>query len=173
MWSPSSKGSRNCTLLIPGCAEIACSTDVTLAPAASAILIDGLAQHDPEGCGRPFTRYSNAVVVRDGGGRTLVADRGSLSGEAMAGAASPLGPYRAVGTLLVLGSRAERCGADTLERRLARHDCSIGISRLPNDAGIGGRILAPNGGALARGLHAAFAIAFEALLGVPPAHRRK
>jgi hypothetical protein len=34
-------------------------------------------------------------------------------------------------------------------------------------------VLAANGGALARGLETAFAIAFEALIGAPPTRRRK
>ena len=54
-----------------------------------------------------------------------------------------------------------------------RSAASPALSKLPNDAGIGGRVLAANGGALARGLEAAFAVAFEALIGVPPARRRK
>jgi urease accessory protein len=154
-------------------AEIGCSTDVSLAAGGRAILLDGLAHHDPEGLGCLFDRYSNAVVVRDTAGRVLLADRGSLTGAAMLAAASPLGPFRAVGTLFVLGQGAERCDADLVERRLADFGCVGGISKLPNDAGIGGRILAENGGTLARGLEAAFAVAFEALIGVRPARRRK
>ena len=91
----------------------------------------------------------------------------------MLGPTSPLGPFCAVGTLLVLGRGSERCNADILEGRLTDLGCVAGISKLPNDAGIGGRVLAANGGALARGLEAAFAIAFEALIGVPPMRRRK
>jgi urease accessory protein len=159
-------------VLFPG-AGIGCSTDVTLASSGRAILIDGLAHHDPEGLGRPFDRYSNAVVVRDGFGRVLLADRGSLTGEAMSGPASPLGPFRAVGAVFVLGQGSERCDAAILERRLAAFGCVAGLSTLPNHAGIGGRVLAADGGALARGLEAAFAIAFEALIGLPPARRRK
>ena len=159
-------------VLFPG-AEICCSTDVILAPGGRAILIDGLAQHDPAGRGCPFDRYSNAVIVRDAAGAVLLADRGSLAGEAMSGPASPLGPFRAVGTLFVVGDGAERCDADVLESRLAALGCVAGLSKLPNGAGIGGRILAANGGALARGLEAAFALAFAALLGLPPARRRK
>jgi urease accessory protein len=154
-------------------AEISCSTDITLAADGHAILIDGLAHHDPEGLDRPFACYRNAFVVRDAGGAVLLADRGSLTGEAMLSAASPLGPFRAVGMLLVLGRGAERCDADGVERRLAALGCVAGLSKLPNDAGFGGRILAADGGALARGLQAAFAAAFEALIGVPPARRRK
>jgi urease accessory protein len=159
-------------VLFPG-ADIRCATDVTLAAGGRAILIDGLAHHDPEGLGRPFDRYSNAVIVRDTAGAVLLADRGALTGEVMSGAASPLGPFHAVGTRFVLGDGAERCDADILESRLAACGCVAGLSKLPNDAGVGGRVLADNGGALARGLEAAFAVAFEALVGVPPARRRK
>jgi urease accessory protein len=159
-------------VLFPG-AEICCSTDITLAAGGRAILIDGLAHHDPEGLGRPFDRYSNAVIVRDTAGAVLLADRGSLTGEAMSGPASPLGPFRAVGTLFVLGDGWERCDADVLESRLAKLGCVAGLSKLPNYAGIGGRILAESGGVLASGLEAAFAVAFEALVGVPPARRRQ
>jgi urease accessory protein len=159
-------------VMFPG-AEISCTTDITLAPTASAILADGLAHHDPEGKGRPFDRYSNAIVVRRAGSRVLLADRGSLTGELMLGATSPLGPFRAVGTILVLGQGSNRCDPDVLESRLSACGCTAGISRLPNHAGVGGRILAADGGALTCGLETAFAVAFEALMGVPPARRRK
>lgn len=159
-------------VLFPG-AEICCSTEIRLAASSNAILTDGLTHHDPEGLGRPFDRYSNAVVVRDAAGRVLLADRGSLSGEALFGPSSPLGPFRATGTILVLGRGAERCDADPFEKRLAAYDCVAGFSKLPNDAGVGARVLASNGGALARGLEAGFAAAFEALMGVAPARRRK
>ena len=159
-------------VLFPG-AEICCMTEVTLAATGCAILTDGFAHHDPKGARRPFERFSNAVVVRNEAGRLLLSDRGSLAGELMLGSTSPLGPFHAVGTLLVLGRGSERCDADVLEGRLAELGCVAGISKLPNDAGIGGRVLAANGGALARGLEAAFASAFEALIGVPPTRRRK
>ncbi len=159
-------------VLFPG-AAISCVTEVTLAATGCAILIDGVAHHDPEGQGRPFDRYSNVIIVRNTEGAVLLADRGSIAGEWMSGPASPLGPFGAVGTLLVLGQGAQRCDPENLERRLAARGCTAGISQLPNDAGIGGRILAANGGALAQGLEAAFAIVFESLIGAPPARRRK
>ena len=159
-------------VLFPG-AAIRCSTEVTLAATGGAILTDGLAHHDPEGRCHPFDRYSNAVVVRDAARGILLADRGSASGESMCSPASPLGPFRAVGTLLVLGQGAARCDVGRLESRLGGCGCVAGVSALPNNAGIGGRILAADGGTLARGLEAAFVMAFEALIGVPPARRRK
>ncbi|HWW34601.1 MAG TPA: urease accessory protein UreD [Xanthobacteraceae bacterium] len=169
-------------VLFPG-AEISCATEVTLAASGCAILTDGLAHHDPEGLdpqglgpegfSRSFERYSNAVVVRDAASRVLLSDRGTIAGEAMFAPSSPLGPYRAAGTVFVLGHGAERCDAEHFDKRLAATGCVAGFSKLPNNAGIGSRVLAANGGALARGLEAAFAIAFEALIGVPPARRRK
>ena len=159
-------------VLFPG-AEISCATEVTLAPSGQAILIDGLAQHDPAGLGGMFDHYSTAVIVRNGGGRILLADRGSVTGAAMTGSSSLLGPFRAAGTIFVLGKGSEQCDADLIERRLAACGCIGGLSKLPNDAGIGGRILAANGGMLGRGLEAAFSAAFEALIGVAPARRRK
>jgi urease accessory protein len=159
-------------LLFPG-AEVSCTTDIILAASGRAILTEGLAHHDPEGQARPYARYSNAIVVRDAEGTVLISDRGSLAGDLMLSPASPLGPFRAAGTLLVLGQGSERCDPDILESRLAAFGCTAGISRLPNDAGVGGRILAGNGGALARGLETAFAVAFEALIGVPPMRRCK
>ena len=164
-------------VLFPG-AEISCATEVTLAASGCAVLTDGILHHDPEGLGaegfgRAFERYGNAVVVRDAAGRILLSDRGSIAGGAMFGPSSPLGPYRAVGTVFVLGRGAERCDAELLEKRLAATGCVAGFSKLPNNAGISSRVLAANGGALARGLEAAFAVAFETLIGVSPARRRK
>jgi urease accessory protein len=153
-------------VLFPG-AEISCATEITLAASGCAIT-DGISHHDPEGLGREglglegfgrsFERYSNAVVVRDGARRILLNDRGSITGNAMS-PSSPLSPYRAVGTIFVLGRGAERCDAEHLDERLAATHCIAGFSKLPNDAGIGSRVLAANGGALARGLEAAFAVA--------------
>ena len=159
-------------VLFPG-AEIGCSTEIILPATGRAILIEGLAQHDPEGLGRPFDRYSNAVIVRDTRGRILLADRGAVTGAALNGPRSPLGPFRAAGSVLVLGDGAERCDADAIERRVGAFGCVSGLSTLPNNAGFGGRILAEEGGTLARALEAAFAAGFEALLGVAPARRRK
>jgi urease accessory protein len=174
-------------VLFPG-AEISCATEITLAATSSAILTDGLSHHDPQnpdpkssgqknpdpkGFGRPFARYGNVAVVRDAAGRILLNDRGAIAGEAMFAPSSPLGPHRAAGTVLVLGRGAELCDPALLDQRLAARGCVAGFSPLPNDAGIGSRVLAANGGALARGLEAAFALAFEAVFGVAPARRRK
>jgi len=159
-------------VLFPG-ASFESATEIMLAPGTTAIISDGVAHHDPQGDGKPFARYATSTVVRGNEGRVLLADRGALSGTAFSSEASPLGPYRAVGSLLVLGTGAERVDSIELEARLDQLGCLAGFSRVPANLGLGGRILAPNGGVLARGLETAFAFAFEALLGAPPARRRK
>ena len=84
-----------------------------------------------------------------------------------------LGSWWGLLPALVLGRGAELCDAELLENRLAACGCVAGFSKLPNDAGIGSRVLAADGGTLARALEAGFAIAFEALIRAPPARRRK
>jgi urease accessory protein len=159
-------------VLFPG-AAIRSAVDVTLAHGACAILADGFACHDPAGKGRSFARATLATVVRDEEGRVRVSDRGAVDGSTFLGAASPAGPYGAAGTLLALGPGSQRIDAAALERRLDAVRCIAGVTCTPHELGVAVRMLAPDGGALALGLDVAFAIAFEALLGFPPARRRK
>jgi urease accessory protein len=114
-----------------------------------------------------------SMIVRDEQGRVLLSDRGSVAGSAFLSAASPAGPYGAVGTLFALGRQAERLDPASLEVSLDDAGCLAGVTRTPHELGYAVRILAPDGGTLARGLDHAFTLAFEALLGVPPARRRK
>lgn len=159
-------------VLFPGSAIVS-TTEIVMRAGAHIIVADGFAHHDPSGVGRPFDRYEGSILVWDEGGALLMAERGAITGDRFAASTSPLGPYRAVGTLLVLGPRAQNCDAERIESLVAACGCLAGLSRLPNNCGIGGRVLATNGGALARGLEAGFAVAFAAILGVAPAGRRK
>ena len=130
-------------VLFPG-AEIACTTDITMATTANAILTDEPTQHDPEGKDRPFGRYSNAIVVRNAVGDGFhLADRGSLAGELMVDPTAPPASFRTAGTLLVLGQGAERRDPDSLEKMLQRIAVDRRMSKLPNGAGIGGRYSPP------------------------------
>jgi len=159
-------------VLFPG-AAISSTTEITLCAGAAAIVTDGFASHDPGGGASAFERYAASTVVRDERGRVLISDRGAVRGDALSGDASPLGPHRAAGTVLLLGRGADRLDGAELQKRLDAVGCLAGIGALPNGAGVGGRILAPDGGSLRRGLDAAFACAFEALVGVVPGARRK
>lgn len=159
-------------VLFPG-ARLAGETEVVLAPGAAAIVAEGICRHDPAGGDAPFDRHAATTIVRDESGRVLVADRGGVAGADLVGLASPLGPWRAFGTCLVLAEAGRQGEAAMLEAAVAEQGCLAGTSTLPNGAGLAVRLLAAEGGALARGLDAVFATAFTALLGVPPARRRK
>ena len=158
-------------VLFPG-ADVTSRTEIVLSAGATVIAMDGFACHDPAGKGRSFARFATSSVVRAKAG-LLLSDCGSIEGTAFAGSASPLGPYRAAGTLLVLGHNADRLDPAAVEVRVGAAGCVAGLSRAPNDAGFAGRILAFDGGALRRGLEAAFAAVVESTLGFVPARRRK
>src|SRR5262245_45589396 len=127
-------------VLFPG-AAVASTVDVMLASGACVILTDGFACHDPADEGRPFARVTLSTVVRDEHGRVLLFDRGSVAGAAFLGAASPAGPYRAVGTLFALGHQVRRLDPASLERRLDDAGCLAGVTRTPHELGYAVRIL--------------------------------
>ena len=160
-------------VLFPG-AEICCTTEVTLAAAGCAILTDGLAHHDPEGTGRPFERYSNAIIVRDKSGarpsrRPRIAGRRSDAWTSLSartflrrGDAAGSRTRSRSAVMQTFWKAASPISAAWPAYRSCRTMPASAAAYWPH-----------NGGALARGLEAAFAIAFEALIGVPPARRRK
>jgi len=100
-----------------------------------------------------------------------VTDRGLVAGAMLGTAASPLGPYRTAGSVLLLGRLLEDSKA--LQARIDRLGCVCGVSALPNGAGTGIRLLAPDGGLLSLALALATKACFRAASGVDPAPRRK
>ncbi len=154
-------------------ADLSTETRIVTAPGSSVILAEGFAVHDPAGQDAPFHALATSCVIEDAAGTRLVEDRGLIDGIDFFGATSPLHGYRAFGSVMVLGPRApslDPAGAETM-----LDACGVlgGMTRLPNATGWVIRLLANDGGALARGLDAAFAYAFEALIGTMPARRRK
>jgi urease accessory protein len=152
-------------------ADLCLDTTVIVADDAVLLLADGFAMHDPQRAGRVFTSFSNCQRILRPDGRVLLLDRGSIKGDQarngalgdMAAAASVvmIAPPGKLPSIEALGSAADRCG------------CLSGTSPAPNDAGLVMRLLAPDGGTLARGLEAAFHVAGQAALGCAMARRRK
>ncbi len=159
-------------VLFPG-ATLRNATRVTLGPDARAILADGFAWHDPLGWQRPFGLLTQQLEIVDGSGRSLVREHGELHGAAFVEAGSPLGPFRASGSLVILARAATLPPPADLQRVADGAGCLSGATDLPNGAGRLLRCLANDGADLRRGLDAAFTLAFTALVGVPPAPRRK
>ncbi len=159
-------------VMFPG-AAILNATRVTLAAGARAIVADAFAMHDPTAAGCPFASLMQDFEVVDASGRTLVRDVGRIDGAAIVSAASPLGPFRACGTLCVLAS------AEVLPSPAALRDAGeacgglAGVTLLPGAAGLMVRMLADDGGKLRLGLEAALDVAFASLVGTRLAPRRR
>lgn len=157
-------------VLFPG-AAVRATLDVTLGPGAVAVCRDGFACHDPGGRGAPFDHIQTETIVRGPDGALRVTDRGLVAGAMLGTAASPLGPYCAAGSVLLLGLPLGDSKA--LQTRIGLLGCVSGISALPNEAGTGIRLLAPDGGRLSLALALATEACFRAASGVDPAPRRK
>jgi urease accessory protein len=157
-------------VLFPG-ADLSLETSATVAEDAVLFLADGFAVHDPRVSGRAFARFSSRQRILRPDGRLLLQDMGSISGEAWRDGA--VGGMAAAATVLMIAPPGKLPELSAMEEAVDRLGCLAGASTAPNGAGQVMRILAPDGGTLARGLEAAFHVASRAALGVDLARRRK
>lgn len=159
-------------ILFPG-ANLSVATEVEAEPGALALLTEGMACHDPSGGSLPFDRLSMSLRIADPSGRVLVRERSEIDGPAFSDSASPLGGHRAYGTLILIGPAGLLPAPRALQAEADAVGCLVGASPLPNGAGLGARLLAPDGGRLSAGLDALVRLAFRTLSGCEPARRRK
>jgi len=157
-------------ILFPG-ANLSIDTVAIVADDAVLFLADGIAVHDPRNSGRAFSRYSGRQRILRPNGRLLLQDYGRISGSELH--SGPLGTMAASATALVIAPPGRLPVIDLLMQAVDQSGCLAGASEAPNQAGLVIRIVAPDGGALARGLEAAFHVAASAALGVGLARRRK
>ncbi len=161
-------------VLFPG-SSLCSETTIRMAAGACAIVQDGFAWHDPRQENRAFNTLSQKLEITDEFGRLLVREHGTLAGIDVLTDRSPLGPFRAAGSMLILASAGARplpVPAD-VQRACDVDGCLSGIGKLPNEVGLILRCVARDGGALRVGLEAAFVQAFAALTGHRPSLRRK
>lgn len=163
-------------ILFPG-ASSETRVEIALHGEAEAFLSDGLLLHDPKGTpdgtgGAPLA-YRNRVDVRRDG-RLVASDRQIVEGADLARPDGPLHGHRVAASGLWLTADARTSAkVHAFEDALARPGCLAGVSALPNDAGLGLRVLARDGAAHEAAMQAAFSHIFAARFGVPPARRRK
>lgn len=157
-------------VLFPG-ADLTLETDAVVAEDAVLCLADGFAVHDPKARARPFARFESRLTVSRPGGRLLMKDLGAIDGDELRDGA--LGQMVAAANLVLIAPSDRLPASAEMEQAADRCGALAGCSSAPNGAGLVMRILAPDGGALARALDAAFHVAAGAALGVTLARRRK
>ncbi len=159
-------------VMFPG-AAIVNETRVALAAGARAIVADAFAMHDPQALARPFASLVQKLEVVDAEGRLRMNEVGRVTGAAIGSEASPLGPFQACGTLVVLAPSEALPSAAALREAGMACGGLAGVTALPGAVGLMMRCLAHDGGNIRRGLEAAFDVAFASLAGVRPAPRRR
>ncbi|MGA7805755.1 urease accessory protein UreD [Bradyrhizobium sp.] len=157
-------------VLFPG-ADLALETMAIVAEDAVLFLADGFAVHDPGHSGSAFAQFSSRQRILRPDGRLLLQDFGRLRGDELRNGS--LGPLAAAATILVIAPPDRLPAMAVMELSADRLGCLAGASLAPNGAGLVMRILAPDGGTLARALEAAFHVAGRAALGTELARRRK
>jgi urease accessory protein len=157
-------------VLFPG-ADLTLEIEAIVADDAVLLLADGFAVHDPKASGRHFAQFASRLAVSRPDGRMLLKDLGHIVGDELRGGA--LGPMEAAANVLLVAPPHRLPDLQDMQQAADRCGALAGCSVAPNGAGQLLRILAPDGGALARAMDAAFHVAAHAALGVPLARRRK
>jgi urease accessory protein len=157
-------------VLFPG-AHLELETVATVADDAVLFLADGFAIHDPRNAGRAFAQFSSRQRISRPDGRLLLQDIGRIGGNELRNGS--VGGMAAAATILMIAPADRLPRMAALEEAADRLGCLAGASLAPNGAGQAMRILAPDGGTLARALEAAFHVASRAALDVDLARRRK
>ncbi len=132
--------------------KLSVQTDIVLGPNATVVIAEGFATHDPEARDRAFRSLATRCRIAREGGILLVDEASAIEGRAYLGPGSPLGPYRAMGTIMVLGEAASYLQTDDLPGQPDGSGVLSGATTLPNGAGVCVRVLAIGGGQLARAL---------------------
>jgi urease accessory protein len=146
-------------------------------PDASVFASDAIVPHDPQGRARPFDWFDSRMELRTPDGSVVARDRYRLSGALMSqGVPGVTGNFRCLGSFVALTSRmpAGDLAASIRERvQELSDDAYVGASTLPGGRGAWLRVLARDACALREALRLAWYAARTALLGTPPAPRRK
>lgn len=161
-------------ILFPG-SRYQSATRIRLGEAATCVVSDAFLRHDPDGREEMFSAYSAQIVIENASGETLAIDRLKIDGASRQSRPGILGAYNAQGTLVIACSdRLPISVRDELQKiRLDPIEAAIGFTQLPKSAGFLVRILAADGAALKRAMHAAWCAARFVLKGSLPLERRK
>ena len=161
-------------IMFPG-ARLTSVLEIEAAADATVIASESFAHHDPGGEDRRFDSFAAEMRIRDEGGRLLALERYDVEGERLAAGRGHLARWPAQGSFVVVhrGHAREAILAALRAALTPSDEFYGGASALPNEAGVGVRLLAQDGATLRRGLEAAWRAVRLTLYGAPPAPRRK
>ncbi len=161
-------------IMFPG-ARLTSVLEIEAAADATVIASESFAHHDPGGEDRRFDSFAAEMRIRDEGGRLLALERYDVEGERLAAGHGLVARWPAQGSFVVAhrGPAREAILAALRSALTPSDEFYGGASALPNEAGVGVRLLAKDGATLRRGLEAAWSAVRLALYGAPPAPRRK
>jgi urease accessory protein len=146
-----------------------------VAPSGIAVLSDSFVLHDPAGQGRPFRRYISELVIERPGGDVVLRDRVDIN--AMPRRSGRRAPYVAHGMLLVVAPLPPLALEALCSGMQAQVGDGTGVyaaaSILPQEVGVGLRVMAIDGRCLRTALTAAWFTARKHLFGCDPEPRRK
>jgi urease accessory protein len=162
-------------ILFPG-ASLRNGVSIRLGREATAIAWDSFLSHDPKASGAVFRDFTSVLDVTDEAGNLLARDRYCAQGEVFRQATpGVMGSHRVQAGFVLL-----RKGGPVAQWTEGLRECMdsgtqayIGISALPNEAGVWVRMLAPDTAILREALGKAWARAREMVTGVAPVPRRK
>lgn len=156
--------------------SLASTIRIAMASDATVLVSDSFMGHDPHRMGGLPDSFESEIAIEDADGRKLAIDRLRLASHAFkARRPGIMGAFNAHGTLLVATRNPPAAALQTAGRGLDFDygEAAIGVSALPNSAGLVFRVLAQDGVALKRAMYACWSSARLALKGSAPAMRRK
>lgn len=144
-------------------------------PTSTVVACESFLLHDPEGGKGAFDRLLGETIAESSDGDLLALDRFEIVGDTMTDRRPGItGAHPALGSMLVLHREGRAALVEALRSALdAAPGIYGGASALPGDAGAWVRLLAEDGAALRRGLHAVWSAVRRTLTGAAPQARRK
>ena len=150
--------------------------NVRVTEGAAVLISDAFLKHDPDGGEGVFASYFSEIVIGNDAGKTLSIDRLKLDGQSLIARHPGItGAFAAQGTLVVASfdTLPQAVLAEIRKIRFDYGEAAIGVSQLPKSAGLIVRVLAIDGAAVKRAMHASWCAARLVLKGALPVERRK
>jgi urease accessory protein len=159
-------------ILLPG-AALACRLDIKVGPRSVVLAGEAVTSHDPAGEDRLFDRLTSDTIVQDASARLLCRDRLAMTGEQFADARGLVRSWSVAANYLLIGPTDRLPEPARLRDINSSSDAIVGVTNLPNRAGLSVRLVAPTAIAARVAGERIFVLTVEAALGKRPVSRPK